>query len=130
MYPLVSALCNLKPENAEKVEVERVAVEHVGAGEDVLVWLALVLHHIKRRSKRESQKNTYQQSRRLADVLLGRLAVLPALVPLAVVVGDLVLIAGFDWCGGGHGGGGCEEEELGELHGCLCGTRKWGLVCG
>jgi len=52
----------------------------------------------------------------LADVLLRRLAVVPTLVPLAVVVGDLVFIAGFDWCSGGDGGGGCEEEDLGELH--------------
>ena len=64
--------------------------------------------------------STYQQSCRLADVLLGRLGVLPTLLPLAVVLGDFVFIAGFEdagWCGGGDGGGGCEEEELGELHG-------------
>lgn len=62
---------------------------------------------------------TYQQSCRLADVLLGRLAVVPTLVPLAIVVRDLVFIASFDRCSGGDGGGGCEEEDFGELHDCL-----------
>ena len=66
----------------------------------------------------------------MADVLLRRLTVLPTFVPLAVVVRDLVFIAGFDdtgRCSGGDGGGGCEEEEFGELHGCLW-SERLGLV--
>ena len=43
---LDSAPCDLKPKNAEEVEVERVATEHVGAGEDILGRLASVLYQI------------------------------------------------------------------------------------
>jgi hypothetical protein len=74
---------------------------------------------IRRSTKRSS---TYQQSCGLANVLLRRLGVLPTFLPLAVVLGDLVFIAGFEdasWCGGGDSSGGGEEEDLGELHGCL-----------
>lgn len=95
---LKSANYNLKPKNAKKVEVESVATEDIGASEDV------------------------QQSCGLANVLLRRLGVLPTFLPLAVVLGDLVFIAGFEdasWCGGGDSSGGGEEEDLGELHGCL-----------
>jgi len=35
-YRFVSPLYDLKPKNAEKVEVESVAAEHVGAGENIL----------------------------------------------------------------------------------------------
>ena len=59
----------------------------------------------------------------MADVLLRRLAVVPTFVSLAVVVTDLVFIAGFDWCSGGHSGGGSEEEDFGELHDCLWSER-------
>ena len=39
-YRFVSPLYDLKPKNAEKVEVESVATQYIGAGEDVLNWLA------------------------------------------------------------------------------------------
>lgn len=81
----------------------------------------------------EEVKKTYQQSYSRASVLLGRLAALPTLLPLAVLLGDLVLTSAgfeaFDRRSSGHGGGGCEEEDFGELHVCLWGE---GLVldCG
>lgn len=91
-------------------------------------WIALHQHCVEFRSL-EGVENTYQQSCRLTDVLFRRLAVVPTLVPLAIVVGDLVFIAGFDWCSGGNGGGRGEEEDFGELHGCLWNEVSI-LVCG
>lgn len=110
----------LETQNAEQVDVDSVAVEDVDTGQDVLDSPRISIGTNVVSGKMGF--DTYDQTSGLAGVLLLGLSAGPAVVPFAIVLVALDATGlSLRWGGSssGAGDGGSEDEDVGELHGCL-----------